>query len=79
MSILETLFNGEYRTPQETQVLSPELHSRRREVFEQIEGALPEENWDTFCDIERAQNLASFREGFRLGALLMLELADQPQ
>lgn len=74
MSILETLFNGEYRTPQEKQTLSPELRDRRREIFEQIEGALPEENWDAFCDIQRAQSFASFREGFRLGALLMLEL-----
>ena len=82
MSILESLFHGKYRSPQENINMPPELRRKRKELLNRIEAALGadflEEYWDNFCEIEQAQNLHFFREGFRLGAMMIRELSGPP-
>lgn len=81
MSILQDIYDGAYH-PDRAQSELPEELKRRREAFsadmEKIGGdEVYERHWDTLCAVEEFTSHANFREGFRLGVLLMLELREQ--
>ena len=78
MSILETLFNGEYSAAEPKDYLPPALRKQECAFWEKIEETMGreflEENWDCLSQVEYIASVTRFREGFRLGAQLMLEL-----
>lgn len=78
MSILQDIYYGGYR-PDRVLLEMPEDLKKRQAAFEaDMEeiggGEVYERHWDTFCAVQEFTNYANFREGFRLGVLLMLEL-----
>ena len=83
MDILEKLYNGEYDPGKASDDELPEaLRIKRQAFWEAIEEGMGkdflESHWDTLCQIEHFRDCANFREGFRLGVSLMLELQYPP-
>lgn len=78
MSILQDIYDEAYH-PGRSLLEMPEDLKKRYAAFdaamEEIGGdEVWERHWDTLCAVEEFTNYANFREGFRLGVLLMLEL-----
>ena len=78
MSILQDIYDEAYH-PDRTLSEMPEDLKKGRAAFDadmkQIGGdEVYERHWDTLCAVEEFTNFTNFREGFRLGVLLMLEL-----
>lgn len=80
MSILEKLFDGAYESPQVKQDRPAALRAQDLAFWGQIQETMGvefvENNWDYLCETERFTNFSNFRAGFRLGALLMLDLLE---
>ena len=78
MDILETLFNGEYEPPMLPEGELDAWLEQDYAFWEHIEAlAGPEETetlWFQRGELEAALRLSGFREGFRLGASLLLAL-----
>ena len=78
MSLLEEIFLNEYsiELPQTPEYRAlREKGSRFWEYIEEKAGAeCIEKYWNEFVDLEEAEHFHYFREGFLLGASLMLEL-----
>lgn len=78
MSILEKLYNGEYGVEQPKTPEFQALQERNVHFWEHIEEAVGKDyidkKWDELCALEHMEDFNYFREGFRLGASLMLEL-----
>lgn len=78
MSVLENIYNGDYTPGKAAEKLPFSLRLAERAFFEAIEGSMGadfiERHWDGLCKAERFRDCANFREGFRLGVSLTLEL-----
>ena len=78
MSILKDIFNEEYCPSKPLDKLPFSLRLKERAFFDAIEEAMGagfiEKHWDALVSVEEYKNFANFREGFRLGVSLMLEL-----
>lgn len=78
MSILEEIFSNNYSIdlPQTPEFQT--LRERATKFWDYIEETAGreciEKYWDEFVDMEDAEHFHYFREGFLLGASLMLEL-----
>ena len=78
MSVLKDIYNKNY-TPADPMKRMPfSLRLKERTFYNAIEEAMGpefvERHWDGLCKIEQYKGFANFREGFRLGVSLMLEL-----
>lgn len=78
MRILHDIYSGDYDPGKAAEKLPFSLRLERRAFLDAIEGSLGEEfierHWDGLCKIEHFKDYANFREGFRLGVSLMMEL-----
>lgn len=78
MSILENIYNGEYSPDKALKKMPFSLRLKERAFFDAIEEAMGqdfiERHWEGLCEMEHFVGCASFREGFRLGVSLMMEL-----
>ncbi|MCM1297574.1 MAG: hypothetical protein NC311_18710 [Muribaculaceae bacterium] len=78
MSILTDIYNDEYH-PQDTRPILPQdLREKDLAFWEKASEVLGREFVDAhlyrLCEIEHFNDYHHFREGFRLGVLLMLEV-----
>ena len=78
MSILQDIYNDDY-TPADPMKRMPfSLRLKERVFYDAIEEAMGEDfierHWDGLCKVEHYKGFANFREGFRLGVSLMLEM-----
>ena len=78
MSILRDIYDGEYSPITNPVTMPPSLRRREQDFFEEVEKVMGrdfiEKHWKSICDAEDYNNFDSFREGFRLGVSLMLEV-----
>ena len=78
MNILENIYDGDYAPIDPSKNMPFSLRLAERAFFDAIEENLGaefiERHWDSLCKLEQYKGYTNFREGFRLGALLMLEL-----
>ena len=78
MSILQDIYNDNYAPTDRMKRMPFSLRLKERAFYEAIEETMGEDflarHWDGLCDAERFKCFASFREGFRLGVSLMLEM-----
>lgn len=78
MSILHDIYEGEYSPDKALEKMPFALRLKRRVLLDAIEEGMGtdfiERHWDSLCQLEDFVCYTSFREGFRLGASLMLEL-----
>mgnify|MGYP001046753465 CR=1 FL=1 len=84
-SILEQLFNGSYYEYLTQPPAAPgyrQAAAAAEEAWDKVTAALGEQEqtaiWRAVLDEGYYEQYADFRRGFRLGALLMLELMDRP-
>lgn len=80
MSILQDIYNG-YYSPIEKPVNIPSSLLRKEQAFfgevEKVMGQdFLEKHRGSICEVGDHYNFDSFREGFRLGVSLMLEVLD---
>lgn len=78
MRILQDIYTNQYSAI-ETQPKPPEkLRAEVYRLFEKMETEMgrefAEKYWNCMCEEEDFLNYANFREGFRLGVSLMMEL-----
>ena len=78
MSTLQDIYSGEYCPCEMAEKIPAALRDRQWAFYEEIEkrfGAeVIERHWDNLCEANNARDYANFREGFRLGVSLMMEL-----
>lgn len=78
MSILQDIYDGEYCPCETAEKIPPAVKDKKWAFYEEIEkrfGAeVIERHWDDLCEADIARDYANFREGFRLGVSLMMEL-----
>ncbi|MDE7220987.1 MAG: hypothetical protein K2O45_15445 [Oscillospiraceae bacterium] len=78
MGTLEKIYNGDYDLSKASENLPFSLRLKERAFWDAIEEgmgkAFIERHWDSLCKIEHFRDYANFREGFRLGVSLMMEL-----
>ena len=78
MSILQDIYNERYTPGDTLQKMPLSLRLKERAFYEAIENAMGvefiERHWEALCEVEGSRDYANFREGFRLGVSLMLEL-----
>ena len=78
MSILQDIYNENYFPSEPIEKMPKKLRSKKIAFYDEVERALGEEfltrHWAGLCDAEQFQDYANFREGFRLGVSLMMEL-----
>ena len=78
MSVLEKIYSGDYNPDKAAEKLPFSLRLKERAFFEAIEESMGadfiERHWDGLCKVEHFRDYANFREGFRLGVSLMMEL-----
>ncbi len=78
MSILQDIYHNEYFPTEPMDELPHELHDKRWEFLGKIENAMgkefAEQHWENMVEIMQFCEFVCFREGFRLGATLMMEL-----
>lgn len=78
MSILQDIYEGDYHPMWLLEKLPPELEKKREAFYADLTAIggeeLYERHWDYLCELERFTDYTNFREGVRLGVLLMLEL-----
>lgn len=78
MSILQDIYNEAYSPIDKADKLPFSLRLTERAFYEAVEEAMGAEFVDKqrekLCKVENFRDFANFREGFRLGVSLMLEL-----
>ena len=78
MSILHDIYGGGYAPGESLERLPQDLGDKYWAFFEEVEKAMGlefiERHWDNLVEADLYRSHANFREGFRLGASLMLEL-----
>ena len=78
MTILENIYNGDYDPGRAADNLPFSLRLGERAFYDAVEKTMGakflERHWDGLCKIEHFRDCANFREGFRLGVSLMLEM-----
>lgn len=78
MSILQDIYSGGYCPCETADKIPAKLRNREWAFYDEIEkrfGAeVIERHWDSLCEADSARDYANFREGFRLGVSLMMEL-----
>jgi len=78
MSTLHDIYNNEYFPAEPTDEMPPELCDKRRAFLDEIQKTMGEkflaEHWGGFVEANQFGNFVCFREGFRLGVSLMLEV-----
>ena len=78
MSLLHDIYNDNYDPCKPLDKMPFSLRLKERAFFDAVEMAMGaefiERHWDGLCKIEQFKGYANFREGFRLGVSLMLEM-----
>lgn len=78
MSILQDIYSDSYYPCEPLEHMPKRLLDKQLAFYNKIEEAMGmefmEQHWEDLCEIERFRDFANFRQGFRLGASLMLEL-----
>ena len=78
MSILEKIYNQQYAPASPMKKMPFSLRLKERAFYEAVEEAMGEDflerYWDGLCEVEDFKRFSDFREGFRLGVSLMLEM-----
>lgn len=78
MSILKDIYNGQYSPDDALKKMPFSLRLKERVFYDAIEEAMGEDfierHWDGLCKVEAFRDYTNFREGFRLGIALMMEL-----
>ena len=78
MSILHDIYGGGYAPGESLERLPQDLSDKYWAFFEEVEKTMGlefiERHWDNLIEADLYRSRASFREGFRLGVSLMLEL-----
>ena len=78
MSILQDIYSEKYIPSKAADKMPFSLQLEKRAFLDAIEGSLGENFMESHRDglskIERFRDYANFREGFRLGVSLMMEL-----
>ena len=78
MSILQDIYSEKYTPGKATDKLPFSLRLKERAFWDAIEAGMGadfiERHWDGLCKVEHFRDYANFREGFRLGVSLMMEL-----
>lgn len=78
MSALQDIYNGKYTSGKAAEKLPFSLRLKLRSFLDPIEETMGpefiERHRDDLCQIEQYRAYANFREGFRLGVSLMLEM-----
>jgi len=75
MSILQDIYNQSYTPVPE---IPKTLRDKSWDFFREVEKTMGEEfinaHWDNLCLMDEWRDYANFKEGFRLGVALMLEM-----
>ena len=78
MSILEKIYSGDYDPGKAGENLPFSLRLQERAFWDAVEEGMGADfikrHRDALCKIEHFRDCANFREGFRLGVSLMMEL-----
>ena len=78
MSILHDIYNSQYSSEKARKKVPFSLRLKERAFLDAIEDGMGpdfiEKHWEGLCQLEDFVCYTSFREGFRLGIALMLEL-----
>ena len=78
MSILQDIYSGGYAPEESLEKLPQDLSDRYWAFFEAVEKGMGiefvERHWDGLMEVNLYRNEMNFREGFRLGVALMLEM-----
>ena len=78
MNILQDIYGGRYCPCETADKIPATLRDREWAFFDEIEKRFGveviERHWDNLCEADSARDYANFREGFRLGVSLMMEL-----
>ena len=78
MGILQEIYNGRDYPCEKAEKIPPALRDKEWEFYDEIEERFGieviERHWDGICEAACARDYANFREGFRLGVSLMMEL-----
>lgn len=78
MSVLRDIYRNEYDPAKPLGKMPFSLRLKERAFYDAIESTMGadfiERHWDGLCKVEEFQTYTSFREGFRLGVALMMEL-----
>ena len=78
MGALEKIYSGDYDPSKAGENLPFSLRLQERAFWDAVEEGMGADfikrHWDALCKIEHFRDCANFREGFRLGVSLMMEL-----
>ena len=78
MSILHEIYHETYEPCEPLRKIPKELLDRKWAFYEEVEKRvgieLIERHWDAICEADIVRDYVNFREGFRLGVSLMLEM-----
>lgn len=78
MSILREIYSGGYAPGEIPEKLPKELSEKHWAFYGEVEKVMGldfmERHWDDLMEVDLYRDYASFREGFRLGVSLMLEM-----
>lgn len=78
MSILSEIYSGGYAPGEVPEKLPKELSEKRWAFYGEVEKVMGldfiERHWDNLCEADLYRDYANFREGFRMGVSLMMEL-----
>lgn len=78
MSILREIYGGGYAPGEIPEKLPKELSEKRWAFYGEVEKVMGldfmERHWDDLMEADLYRDYASFREGFRMGVALMMEL-----
>lgn len=78
MRILKDIYNHEYFPSEPLDEMPPELYNKQQEFREKVEESMGKEFvakcQEELYDIQNFRGYINFRDGFRLGVSLMLEL-----
>ena len=78
MSILQDIYDNRYSPDEALKKMPSSLQLKKRAFLNAIEEGLGpdfiEQHWEGLCQLESFESYTNFREGFRLGVSLMLEL-----
>lgn len=78
MNILHEIYTETYAPCAPLQKIPKELQDRKWAFYEEVEKRagieLIERHWDAICEADSVRDFVNFREGFRLGVSLMMEL-----
>lgn len=78
MDILQNIYTGGYCPCKAVDKIPSVLRDREWAFYEEVEKRvgieLIERHWDAICEADSVRDYVNFREGFRLGVSLMLEM-----